>query len=96
MWVQGRLTKKQVTTRPSNICHPEWSNVSKVSQREAINKWSEENRSWTLRENSEAFPFVPEDDPDNEETMNNARRNLEIRSNSSKESYNGQNGASGE
>ena len=55
MWVRGRLTKEQVTTRPGNIWPEQWSNMSKGSQRYATNKWAKEKPNWTLRENSEAF-----------------------------------------
>ena len=49
MWVQRRLTKKQVTTRPGNIWPDEWSNQK---------KWAEEKQNWTKRESNEAFtPF---------------------------------------
>ena len=34
-WLQGRLTKKQVTTRPGNIWLEKWSNMSKSHQRKA-------------------------------------------------------------
>ena len=44
MCVQGRLKKRQVTTRPANIWHEEWPNMSKGSQRKAINKWAEEKQ----------------------------------------------------
>ena len=58
MWVQGRLTKKRVTTTRSNIC-PEWSNMSKGAQRKATNNWAEEEPTfWTRQENNEAFTTV--------------------------------------
>ena len=44
MWVQGRLTKTQVTTRPENIWPKGWSSMSKNSRRKAINKWAEEKQ----------------------------------------------------
>ena len=56
MWVQGRLTRKQVTTGPGNFWPEDWSNMSKGSQRGAMKKWAEETKTnWTLRENSDAF-----------------------------------------
>ena len=42
MWVQGRLTKKQVAARPRTIWLEDWSNMSNNSQRKAITKWAEE------------------------------------------------------
>ena len=42
MWVQARLTKKEVTTRPGNILLEEWLSMLKNSQRKAVNKWAEE------------------------------------------------------
>ena len=44
MWVQGRLTKKQVTARPEYIWPAPWSIMSKNSQRKAISKWAEEKQ----------------------------------------------------
>ena len=41
-------------TKPGNTWPEEWSNMSKASQRKAINLWFEERTNWTLREN-EAF-----------------------------------------
>ena len=38
MWVQGRLTKKQVTTRPGCTWLEEWSRMSKSSQRKTTKK----------------------------------------------------------
>ena len=40
-WFQGRLTKKQVTTRPGHIWLEEWSSMSKNPQRKASNKLAE-------------------------------------------------------
>ena len=37
MWVLGRLTKKQVATRPRNTWPEEWSNLSQSPQRKEIN-----------------------------------------------------------
>ena len=44
MWLQGRLTNKQVTRRLGNIGPEEWSSISKSSQRKAIKKWAREQR----------------------------------------------------
>ena len=55
VWGQGRLTKKQVCTRPGHICLEEWSNTAKSSQRKAMHQWAGEKQNWTLRESSEAF-----------------------------------------
>ena len=51
MWVQGRLTKKQVPARSGHNWPEEWSSMPKGSQRKALNKRAD----WTLRENNEAF-----------------------------------------
>ena len=55
MCVQGRLTKKQVTTRRGTVRPEESSNMSKGSQRTAKNQWLKKNQSWTRQENNEAF-----------------------------------------
>ena len=55
MCVQGRLTKKQVTTRRGTVRPEESLNMSKGSQRTAINQWLKKNQSWTPQENNEAF-----------------------------------------
>ena len=43
-WVQGRLTKKQVTTRLGHIWLEEWSSMSKNPQRKASN-WLNEKKN---------------------------------------------------
>ena len=55
MCVQGGLTKKQVTTRRGTVRPEESSNMSKGSQRTAINQWLKKSQSWTRQENNEAF-----------------------------------------
>ena len=55
VWVQGRLTKKQVPTRPGHTWPNEWSDMSKGPQREAIKNGLKQNQNLTLRENNEAF-----------------------------------------
>ena len=42
MWVQGRLTKKQVTIRHGHIWPEEWSRMSEHSRRRPTNEWAEE------------------------------------------------------
>ena len=73
MWVQGRLTKKQVTARPGHMWPEEWSNMSKRSQRKAINKWAEEKPNLDEAREQRHTCSIP-DDPDFDEIMNSARR----------------------
>ena len=51
-WVQGKLTKKHVATRPGNIWAEEWSHMSKCLHCKATNKWAEENPNWTRQEDN--------------------------------------------
>ena len=66
--VQGRLKKKQVTTRPGNICQMNGQIMPEGSQRNAINKLD------AVREQRGIY-FILDDDLDYEEVAN-ARRNL--------------------
>ena len=73
MWVQRRLTNKQVNTRPGNIRPEEWSNMSESSQRKDTNKWAEEKHKWDAARERRGIYFIPKDDPDYEESVINAR-----------------------
>ena len=75
MWVQGRLTGTQATTRPGNIWPEEWSNMSDNYQRRATKKWAEEKNQIGCSESKDNFYFVANDDPGYEDITNNAERN---------------------
>ena len=80
MWVQGRLTQKQVTVRPTHLWPEEWSSMSKNTQRTATNKWAEEKPNLdAARESNKACTPVRTILPDQEEIMHNATRTLEVR-----------------
>ena len=73
MWVQGRLTKKHVTTRPGNIGAEAGSNMSKGSQREATSTWAEEQLKLDAAREQRCIYFVPDCGLVYEEIMNSAR-----------------------
>ena len=76
-WVQDRLTKKQVTTRPGKYIYiymDEWSNMSNSAQRKAIHKWAEAKPQLDGARDRRGIYSVPDGDPECEETMNNASR----------------------
>ena len=77
MWVQGRMTKKQVSTRPGNIRPEEWSNTSRGSQRETVHTRAEKTKLDAARE-QRCIYFIPDDDLDHEEIVNNARRKSDL------------------
>ena len=77
MWVQGRMTKKQVSTRPGNIRPEEWSNTSRGSQRETVHTRAEETKLDAARE-QRCIYFIADDDLDYEEIVNNARRKSDL------------------
>ena len=79
MWVQGRLTKKQVTVRPGHLWREEWSSMSKNSQRKATNKWAEEKTKLDAAREQQGMYPSPDDEPGCEEIMNKARRKWEMR-----------------
>ena len=76
---QGRLTTKQVTTRPGNIWSEEWSNVAKGSQRKTKNEWLERKPKLEAAREQRGICFIPDDDLDYPEIIFNATRKLEIR-----------------
>ena len=82
MCVQGRLKKRQVTTRPANIWHEEWPNMSKGSQCKEINKWAEEKQKLDAARQQRGIHSIPNHDSDNEGIVNSATRKLEIRKSS--------------
>ena len=79
MWVQGRLTKKQVTKKPGNIWPEQWSNMSKGSQRKTKNKWAQEKPELDKAREQRGICFIPDDDLGHEVIIHNAKRKLEIR-----------------
>ena len=66
---QGRLAKKQVTTRPGNMWQEAWTTMSKGSQQEAINKWAEERPEVDAAREPQGMYFLPDEDPDYEEVV---------------------------
>ena len=79
MWVQGRLTKKQVTTRPGNIWPEEWSNMSKGSQRKTKNEWVERKPKLEAARDQRRIYSILDNDLGHEVIIDNAKRKLEIR-----------------
>ena len=69
MWVQGGLTKKQDTE--------EWSNISKSSQRKAINKWAEEQAKLNTAKEQRGMDSFPDDDPDDRNSPHQPTRTVQ-------------------
>ena len=67
-----------MTSRPGHIWPEEWSNMSKGSQRKAPRKWADEQPNLDAAREQRGFYFIPDDDPDDAEFVNNARRKVEI------------------
>ena len=41
-WIEGRLTRVQITTRPDNVMPESWGPMSKKPKTEAIREWETE------------------------------------------------------
>ena len=77
--VQGRLTKKQVTTRPGNIWPEQWSNMSKGSQRKTKNEWAERKPKLDDARDQRGIYSIPDNGFGHEVIIDNAKRKQEIR-----------------
>ena len=74
MWVQGRLTKKQVTTTLGNSCPGESSSTSKISHCKARHKWYKKTQNGRNERATQGNHSIQDDHLGGEEIMNNARR----------------------
>ena len=78
MWSGGRLTRKQLTSRPDHLWPELWKSMGKHAKLKEKQKWSEEklhleNALRKLR----GIYFIDPEDTEFKETIKNARKKLE-------------------
>ena len=73
---QGRLTKKQVSTRPGRFWPTEWSSMSQNSQHKATYKCAEEKSKLDAAREQCDIHSVPDDDPDSQHETAQAASDL--------------------
>ena len=76
MWSEGRLTRKQLTSRPDHLWPELWKKMGKNAKLKEKQKWSNEKLHLENARNLRGIFYI---DPDTEfkETIKNARKKLE-------------------
>ena len=77
-WSDGRLTRKQTTSRPDNVWPDMWTHMSDASKRKAKQKCVTEKPKLDNARQLRSIFFIEPDDEFFKHTMKNARGKLEI------------------
>ena len=77
-WSEGRLIRKQTTSRPDTVWPEMWKHVSDASKRKEKQKWAIEKPKLDNARKSSGISFIEPEDEDFKNIMKNARRKLEI------------------
>ena len=73
----GRLTRKQLTSRPDHLWPELWKSMEKHAKLKEKQKWSEEKIHLENARKLRGIYFIDRDDEEFEETIKNARKKLE-------------------
>ena len=76
MWFVGRLTRKQLTSRPDHLWPERWKSLGKHAKLKEKQKWSGKLHLSNPRKLRGIYFFDPED-TEFQETIKNARKKLE-------------------
>ena len=77
MWSGGRLTRKQLTSRPDHLWPELWKSMGKHANLKEKQKWSEEKLHLENARKLRGIHFIDPEDKEFEETIKNARKKLE-------------------
>ena len=77
MWSGGRLTRKQLTSRPAHLWPEHWKKIGKNSKRKERQRWSHEKPQVDNARKSRGIYFIDPEDKEFKETIKNARKKLE-------------------
>ena len=77
MWSGGRLTRKQLTSRPDHSWPELWKSVGKHAKLKEKQKWSEEKLHLENARKLRGIYFIDPEDTEFKETVMNARKKLE-------------------
>ena len=77
MWSGGRLTRKQLTSRPDHLWPELWKSMGKHAKLKEKQKWSEEKFHLENARKLRGICFIDPEDKEFKETIKNARKKLE-------------------
>ena len=78
MWTRGRLTRKQLTSRPDYLWPELWKSMGKHAKLKEKQKWSEEKLHLETARKLRGIYFIDPEDKEFKETIKNARKKLKI------------------
>ena len=76
MWSGGRLTRKQLTSRPDHLWPELWKSMGKHAKLKEKQKWSEEKLHLENARKLRGIYFIDPEDKEFQETIKNARKKL--------------------
>ena len=77
MWVQGRLTKREVTSRPDHLWPELWIKLGTTAKLKERQKWFNEKPKLDNARRLQGIYFIDPEDKEFKETIENARKKLE-------------------
>ena len=77
MWSGGRLTRKQLTSRPDHLWSEIWEKMGKNAKLKERQKWSHEKPQLENARKLRGIYFIDPEDKEFKETIKNARKKLE-------------------
>ena len=77
MWSGGRLSRKQLTSRPDHRWPELWKSMGKHAKLKEKQKWSEEKLLLENARKLRGIYFIDPEDTEFKETIKNARKKLE-------------------
>ena len=77
MWSGGRLTRKQLTSRPDHLWPELWDKMGKNAKLKEKQKWSHEKLHLDNSRKLRGIYFIDPEDKEFKETIKNARKKLE-------------------
>ena len=77
MWSGGRLTRKQLTSRPHDLWPELWKSMGKTAKLKEKQKWSNEKLHLENARILRGIYFIDPEDKEFKETIKNARKKLE-------------------
>ena len=77
MWSGGRLTRKQLTSRPDHLWPELWKSMGRHAKPKEKQKWSEERIHLDNAQKLRGIYFIDPEDTEFKETIKNARKKLE-------------------
>ena len=77
MWSGGRLTRKQLTSRPNHLWPELWQLMGKNANLKEKQKWSHEKLHLENARKLRAIYFIDPEDKEFNETIKSARKKLE-------------------